>query len=164
MTERKRYRMSEVQRICSQCGQTGSLDARFCPHCGHDAEEQTLPVQQLDLPVLVGKAAVPVLLGAASLALRMGWRLLHSRWAQETVRSAAQTVVDRMSPRSEHTEQPPAQRPASRPVTPTSRSIESIERTPRAKRTIRITSTWTVGDANGTWRRGASQHTIEIDD
>jgi hypothetical protein len=29
---------------------------------------------------------------------------------------------------------------------------------------IRIRSSWAVGDANGVWRKGTSDQTIEIDD
>jgi hypothetical protein len=38
----------------------------------------------------------------------------------------------------------------------------AIQRRPR--RTIRIRSSWAVGDANGVWKKGASEHIIELDD
>jgi hypothetical protein len=34
----------------------------------------------------------------------------------------------------------------------------------RPRTTIRIRSSWAVGDANGVWRQGVSDHTIEIDE
>jgi hypothetical protein len=35
---------------------------------------------------------------------------------------------------------------------------------PRTRRSIRIRSTWAVGDARGVWRQGATEHIIEIDE
>ena len=73
--------MSEVQRICPECQTAGPLSGRYCPSCGYDFQG-ALPAPQYNLPVVLGKAAVPVLVGAASVALRIGWKLLQSRWAQ----------------------------------------------------------------------------------
>ena len=81
--------MSEVQRICPQCAAAGPLSARYCARCGHDFQGE-LPAPQSSLPVMLGRAAVPVLVGAASVALRIGWKVLQSRWAQE----AAERAVD----------------------------------------------------------------------
>jgi hypothetical protein len=75
--------MSEITRICARCGQPGPLEARHCPHCGHDAEAGVpAPLNQRNLPILIGRAALPVLAGAASLAIRAGWQLLQKRLAQ----------------------------------------------------------------------------------
>lgn len=128
--------MSEITRICAQCGQPGPLEARYCPHCGHDVEA-SVPAQlsQRNLPVLIGRAALPVLAGAASLAIRAGWQLLQKRLAQPLTTQS----------------QPPAKAPAA-----------PAQQRPR--RTIRIRSAWAVGDAHGVWRQGSSEHTIEIDD
>jgi hypothetical protein len=133
--------MSQIQRICAQCGQSSPLEARHCTQCGFDFEN-ALPAQHSNLPVLIGRAALPILAGAASLAVRAGWKLLQSRLAQ----AAAQQAV-------KHATQPPA---ASR-----SASVEP-QRTRRA--TIHIRSSWAVGDANGVWRRGSSEHTIEVEE
>jgi hypothetical protein len=128
--------MSEITRICAQCGQPGPLEARHCPHCGHDAEAG-VPAQlsQRNLPVLIGRAALPLLAGAASLALRAGWHLLQKRLAQ------------------------PLTAPSQPPV-----KTATVPEEKRPRRTIRIRSAWAVGDARGVWRQGSSEHTIEIDD
>lgn len=128
--------MSEITRICAHCGQPGPLEARHCPHCGHDVEAGVpTPLSQRNLPVLIGRAAVPLLAGAASLAIRAGWRLLQKRLT--------------------HPLATPSQPPANHEAPPSH---------PRSRRTIRIRSAWAVGDGRGIWRQGNSEHTIEIDD
>jgi hypothetical protein len=89
---------------------------------------------QNNLPALVGKAAAPVLVGVASLAVSLGWRLL-------------QGVLKR------------TEKPASQPVQV--RSSAPLQAQPRM--TIRITTTWAVGDSSGGWRQGHSEQTIEIE-
>jgi hypothetical protein len=131
--------MNEIMRICASCGRSGPLEARFCPHCGHDAEAGApTGLERRNLPVAVTRAALPVLAGVATLAVRAAWQLVRNRMA------ASLTA-------------PPPQ--AAQPT----RSIAPVA-TPRSRRVIRIRSTWAVGDANGNWRKGASDHTIEIDD
>ena len=125
--------MTEITRICPQCGQSFPLEARHCSHCGYDIDA-SLPARQNALPALVGKAAAPVLLGAASLAVSMGWKLL-------------QNVLNR-----------PA-RSASQPIQV--RTDTSVQ--PRPRTTIRITTSWAVGDSTGNWRKGHSEQTIEIE-
>jgi hypothetical protein len=137
--------MSEIQRICVQCGQTNPLDARFCARCGYDTQG-ALPAQRASLPAVVGRAALPVLVGAASLAVRAGWRLLQSRLAQPAPRAEVQL--------------PATQQDQAIPLP--SRSEMSTARP--ARRSIRIRSTWAMGDANGVWRQGSSEHIIEIDE
>ncbi|MEZ4557888.1 MAG: zinc ribbon domain-containing protein [Caldilineaceae bacterium] len=127
--------MSDVQRICPQCQANAPLDARFCPRCGYDHQAE-LPMRQSSLPATVGKAAMPVLVGAATLALRVGWKLLNSRLTA--------TEPQRM--------QPPA---------PAPRQEVALR---GGGRRIRIRSSWAVGDANGVWRQGSSEHIIEFDD
>ncbi len=133
--------MGNVQRICEQCGEGGPLEARYCPHCGND-NQATLPTPTRNLPMVIGKAALPLLAGAASLALRAGWKFLQHRLA-----TAATTAP---LPLAQTTPAPPAQQPAG-PTT-------------RPRRTVRIRSTWAVGDANGVWQQGTSDQTIEIED
>ncbi len=132
--------MSDVQRICPQCGESSAMGLQHCPHCGFNVEAG-MPMRQTSaLPATITRAALPVLAGAASLALSAGWKLLQSRLAETAARNAVTQVV----------KAPPAEtRPA-----PTN----------GAKRTIRIRSTWAVGDAHGNWRQGASEHIIEFDD
>ncbi len=133
--------MSEIQRICTQCGQSGAFDTRYCPHCGYDAQVG-LPTPRTNLPVTVAKAALPILAGVAGLAVRAGWRLLQNRLAH----AAVQTGVD-------NTVTVPRPTPAAPPAP---------QQGPR--RTIHIRSSWAMGDANGVWRQGTSDHTIEIND
>jgi hypothetical protein len=135
--------MSNVQRVCPQCAAAGSLNARYCAKCGYDFEGE-LPALASKLPLALGKAAVPVLVGAASVALRLGWKALQSRWAQAAAEKAVDVALHK-------TQSPPAPRPA-----------DAVERRPR--RTVTIRSAWSVGDANGVWRQGYSEHRIDLDE
>jgi predicted amidophosphoribosyltransferase len=134
--------MNEISRICAQCSKPGPLDARYCPHCGYDTTSGAPALRQYELPVVFGKAALPVLAGAASLMVRAVWKLMKSQAA----RRAAQRTVQAIT-------QPAPVQPAV--VQPAPR---------RTRRTIHIRSSWAVGDANGVWRKGSSEQTIEIDD
>lgn len=125
--------MTEVSRICPQCGNHFALEARHCSHCGYDMEA-ALPAPQSMLPALVGKAAAPLLVGAASLAASVGWRFLQMLLSRPAKPSA-----------------PPIQVRADASVRPQSRMR------------IRITTSWVVGDASGNWRKGHSEQTIEIE-
>ena len=49
--------MSNVTRICTQCGHGNTLDARYCAQCGYDSQANLPAVPQVNLPALVGKAA-----------------------------------------------------------------------------------------------------------
>lgn len=137
--------MSNVQRVCVQCGGGNPVEARFCAHCGYDTQA-ALPAPRTSLPVVIGRAAVPVLVGAASLMVRAGWKYVQSRLAQATVNVNAPVNapkppigVSQASPRSEA-------------IAPR-----------RAKRTVHIRSSWAVNN-NGVWQQGHSEHTIEMDD
>jgi hypothetical protein len=135
-----------VQRICVQCGASGPLEARYCARCGYDSQGQ-LPAPPQNLSLAIGKAAMPVMLGVASLALRMGWKLLQSRWTKETARATAATVLNQIQPAS------------SQPLQP---SVQAEVAPARRRRTIHIRSSWAVGDANGVWRQGHTEHHIEL--
>ncbi len=132
--------MATVYRICAACGKNTPLEARHCPHCGHDTQSGLPVSQSAGLPAVVGKAAVPVLVTAGTLAARILWRLVRDR-ASHVAATALQPA-----PRSQ-----PAVREETAPA-------------PRRKSTIHIRSTWAVGDANGVWRQGQTEHHIEIDD
>lgn len=106
---------------------------------------------QQNLPMVIGKAALPVLAGVASLALRAGWKLLRSRLAQEAAQNAIQVGASKAA-----TSLVNAAKNAPAPAT-------QSDPVPKVKRTIRIRSTWAVGDANGIRQQGSSDHTIEID-
>lgn len=125
--------MTEISRICPQCGQNFPLEARHCSHCGYDMEASLLTTQST-LPALIGKAAAPVLLGAASLVVSVGWKLL-----QNMLNRSAQSVE---RPIQVRTDAPAQTRPRS---------------------TIRITTSWAIGDSSGNWRKGHSEQTIEIE-
>jgi hypothetical protein len=125
--------MTEISRICPQCGESFPLDARHCSHCGHDIDA-SLPAPQNTLPALVGKAAAPVLVGAASLAVSLGWKLL-------------QNMLNRSA------------KPANQPIQV--RTDAPIQQ--QSRMTIRITTSWAVGDSTGNWRKGHSEQTIEIE-
>lgn len=127
--------MSQVQRICGACGRSNPVEARYCAHCGVDSQA-ALPAPRTSLPVALGQAALPVLIGAAGLAVRAGWRLIQSKWARNLAQQA-------LTPHPTESPAPPPARP---------------------KRTMHIRSAWAVSDGQGNWKRGMSEHTIELDD
>lgn len=139
--------MSEVQRICPECGEPGPLTARYCPHCGADSQA-ALPAPRATLPAVLTKAALPLLAGAASLALRAGWKLLQSRMAASATANVTEHAIQSL--RSARIHQAPT------------RSEQAPA--PRPRRTIRIRSAWAVTDGNGVQRSGVSEHQIELDD
>jgi ribosomal protein L40E len=135
-------KMSEVQRVCMQCGAGNPVEARYCAHCGYDTQA-ALPAPRASLPVVIGRAALPVLVGAASLAVRAGWKLLQNRLAQAPIKAAVN--VPPAQPR--HVPQnPPAPVPRTDIVMPR-----------RARRTIHIRSSWAVTTGNGVWQQGHSE-------
>ena len=142
--------MNEVQRICPQCAAAGPLAARYCAKCGYDFQGE-LPVPQNNLPVMLGRAAVPVLVGAASVALRIGWKALQSRWAQAAAEKAIDAAINKRQ----------TQPPSPQQQTP---AVRVTDLRTRPRRSITIRSAWSVGDANGVWRQGFSEHRIDIDD
>ena len=142
--------MSDIQRICAQCGASVPLNVRYCGSCGYDFQGE-LPVPQSNLPAVISKAALPVLLGAASLALRVGWQVLQSRWGQAAAEQAVNSVLGKA--------QPPAKPAPTQPPAPIERAPA-----PRSRRTITIRSAWSMGDANGVWRQGYSEQRIDLDD
>ena len=127
--------MSDVSKICPQCGSSNTLDARYCARCGCDTQS-SLPALQNNLPLVLSKAAVPVLAGAVGLAASIGWKLLQGLLNQ-TARPPINVA------RSEST------------------AIQPAAQTPR--RTIHIRTAWAIGDSSGNWRRGESEQTIEFD-
>jgi hypothetical protein len=127
--------MSNVSRICPQCGHGNAMDTRYCAQCGYDSQS-TLPApQQANLPAVIGKAAVPVLVGAASLALSAGLKLLQNALSKP----------------------PTAQQPIQ------VRSGQSKgEVAKRGRMTITIRTSWAVGDSSGKWEKGQAEQTIEL--
>ena len=127
--------MSNVTRICPQCGHGNALDARHCAQCGYDTQA-TLPVPLSNqLPAVITKAAVPVLVGAASLALTAGFKLLQGMLSQP----------------AKNTQHPIQVKQQALPAK-------------RGKMTIRVTTSWAVGDSSGAWRKGVAEQTIEFDE
>lgn len=143
--------MSEIQRICVECGAPTPLSARYCGACGYDFEGELPVPQSVNLPAVIGKAALPVLLAAGSVALRMGWRIMQSRWAQA---AAEKAVTAALTPGRAPAKAAPIQKatPGEHPPAP------------RGRRTITIRSSWAVGDANGVWRQGVSEQRIDLDE
>ena len=136
--------MSNVQRVCVQCGEGNPVESRFCSHCGYDSQS-SLPAQRANLPAVIGRAALPVLVGAASLIVRAGWKLLQSRLTQPP------------APALPAIQQPTIPQPNLQPRTDATPSR-------RAKRTIHIRSAWAVNNGNGVWQQGTSEQMIELDD
>jgi hypothetical protein len=125
--------MSNVSRICPQCGHGNPMETRYCAQCGYDSQANLPAVQQTNLPAVIGKAAVPVLVGAASLALSAGWKLL-------------QNVLSKPAP------QQPIQ----------VKSTDKGEVTKRGRVTITVRTSWAVGDSSGRWEKGQAEQTIEL--
>lgn len=99
--------------------------------------------QSSNLPMVVTRAALPVLATAGTLAARLLWKLVRDR----ILPSATLTV---------RTEPPaPLALREEQPLAPPSQ---------RSRRSIRIRTSWAVGDANGVQRQGYTDQTIEFDD
>lgn len=139
-------KMSKVERMCVQCGEGNSVEARYCARCGYDSQA-ALPVQRSNLPAVIGRAALPVLVGAAGLVVRAGWKLLQSRLAQASVSSVVNVPPQSFVPP---------------PLMPQPRTDLVPNR--RAKRTVHIRSAWSVNNGDGVWRQGTSEQTIEFED
>lgn len=156
--------MGNVQRICKRCGVSGPLEARYCPHCGYDSQasdglgmtnQSQPPMNMKKIRAEIGKVALPILAGAASLALRAGWKVLQDRLANTSPEDAAAALRNLTKPQStqqSRSTEPPTQRP------------RTNVSTAKPRRTVHIRSSWAVGDSNGNWRRGTSEHTLEFDD
>ncbi len=136
--------MAQVHRICPQCGNNVRLEDRFCPHCGFDTRQE-LPATRSNVPATLGRAALPVAAGLAGLVVRVGWRLLRGYLANPGKSAPAPSHSTALTRKN-----------ASQPA--------PLERPRRPRRTIRIRSTWAIGDANGIWRQGSQEHIIEIED
>lgn len=134
--------MSEIKRICVQCGHGNAMDARYCAQCGYDSQG-ALPAPRTNLPMVIGQAALPVLVGVAGLVVRAGWRLLQHRLNQAITPAQVNPA-------------PPAPQPAPPALPGTGLR--------RARRTLHIRSSWAVNHGDGIWRQGVSEQHIEIDD
>ena len=128
--------MSEVFRVCPNCGQDVAVTARHCGECGYNAQGGYPLEGRNNLPAVVAKVGLPVAAGLAGLALRAGMQLL-----QKQLPVLANNALNRSAPR------PP-----------------SPSRQGRGSRFIHIRSKWAVRDRNGVWQSGEEEHTIEIDE
>lgn len=127
--------MSNVTRICPQCGFGNGMENRYCAQCGADTHASLPMTQGSNLPAVIGKAALPVLVGAASLAISMGWKLL-------------QGVLSK----------PPTQGQGPAPL-----QVKSTPLVPtRGRMTVTIRTSWAAGDSSGRWEKGQSEQTIEL--
>lgn len=131
--------MAEVNRICPACGKNSPLEARYCPHCGHDASTGVPMTTGSNLPATITKAALPVLATAGTLALRMMWRMLRQQFLTPVSNVTATTNA---VPQRTQSEQPVR----------------------RSGKSIRIRTAWAVGDANGIQRQGYSDQQIDYDE
>jgi hypothetical protein len=128
--------MSEVFRVCPNCGQDVAMAARHCSECGYNTQDGYPLERRNNLPAMVAKVGLPVAAGLTGLVLRAGWQLL-----QKQLPTLTANALNRSAPR-----------PPTRP------------RTGRGSRFIHIRSKWAVGDRSGVWQTGEEEHTIEIDD
>ena len=135
--------MSNVTRICPQCGHGNGMEDRYCAACGADTQASLPATQGANLPAVIGKAALPVLVGAASLALSAGWKLLQGALSRPAAQPQTQI------------------QPQTQPQTPI--QVKSAPLAPRrARMTVTIRTSWAVGDSSGRWERGQSEQTIEF--
>lgn len=132
--------MSEVFRVCPNCGQDVAITARHCGDCGYNAQDGYALERRNSLPAMVAKVGLPVAAGLAGLALRAGLQLL-----QKQLPAVGANARNRSAPR-------PTERPTARP------------RKRGSGRFIHIRSKWAVGDRNGVWQSGEEEHIIEVDD
>lgn len=132
--------MSEVFRICPECGGSVALSQKHCGACGYDGSSGQ-PLARRSLPATVVQAALPVVAGLTTLALRSGWRFVRKQLEARTMSGA---------------EESPAPVVKAQPATAPPRRVSG--------RRIHIRSSWVVGDAAGNWQKGHAEHTIEIDD
>jgi len=145
--------MSDVYRICSQCGKRmNEIDHRFCPDCGADSHAD-LSVPESSLAIAATKAALPILVGTVSLALRFGLKLLQSRAAISAAQNAS--TLSRFSASL-------ATNNASTLSTDSGSGKSNISK--QGRRRIHIRTAWSMGDSNGNWRKGQSEHIIDIDE
>ena len=64
--------MSEVFRVCPNCGQDVAMAARHCGACGYNTQGGYPLEGRNNLPAMVTKVGLPVAVGLAGLALRAG--------------------------------------------------------------------------------------------
>lgn len=140
--------MTEVYRICQNCGEQSQLSTSYCPHCGANVATGVPVTSQKHLPIPTGKALLPLAAGAVGLLARAAWKLVQSKEIKQAALHAVEQVVqDKLSGQQ-------GSKPAARTTTVHTKS----------RRTIRIQSRWAVGNEAGVQRRGQSEHIIEIDD
>ncbi len=163
--------MAKLSRVCPHCGEQGELESAFCASCGESNSPDTAQrsanrsIDESDkvgsLPIQLRKAALPLLAGAAGLIVQVGWRLLQSKTARDVALNAANSALQsRVQTHMAKGHAPIEPSAATHPVSRQSGSVVAR----RQGRTIRIRSSWAVGDASGVLRQGQSEHTIEIDD
>ena len=128
--------MSEVFRVCPNCGQDVAMAARHCSECGYNTQDGYPLERRNNLPAVVAKVGLPVAAGLTGLVLRAGWQLLRKQ-----LPALAANALSQRAPRS--------------PAQPRKR---------RGARFIHIRSKWAVGDRDGVWQSGEEEHTIEVDD
>ena len=90
--------MSNITRICPQCGHGNDMDAQYCAQCGYDTQANLPVPQPRTLPAVIGKAAVPVLVGAASLAISAGWKLVQSMLTRPAPQPPIQVTRGEVAP------------------------------------------------------------------
>ncbi len=137
--------MSEVFRICPNCGQDVAMAARHCGACGYNTQDG-YPLERRNLPTVVAKAAMPVVVGLTGLALRAAVALLRQQLPTLAANALRKTAAA-----------PPTQKSAPQSTRP------AQQRTGRTGPVIRIRSKWAIGDGNGVWKSGEEERIIEVD-
>lgn len=132
--------MSEVFRICPQCGGSVALSQKHCGSCGFDGSSGK-PLARRNLPATIAQAALPIVAGLTTLAVRSGLRLLRRQIEART---------------------PTQSGPSTAPLVPNQTTVPA--QSGSVRRRIHIRSSWVVGDGAGNWQQGQSEHTIEIEE
>ena len=129
--------MSDIERICPECGAANAVDVHFCGACAAPLSSTALARRQSALPTTFEPKDAALAVGAtglAAVALRVGTVL---------VKQVAQMLADRRDD------------PAPAPL---------AEREPRRRPVMRIRRSWAIGDSSGLRQWGNEDITIYDED
>ena len=73
--DQKESGMSEVFRVCPNCGEDVAMAARHCSECGYNTQDGYPLERRNNLPAMVARVGLPVAAGLTGLVLRAGWQL-----------------------------------------------------------------------------------------
>lgn len=125
--------MSDVERICPECGAANAVDVHFCGACAAPLSSRALARRESTLPAKIEPKNAALAVGAtgvAAVALRVGTVL---------VKQVAKTLLDR-----ERDDEP----------------APLAEREPEGRPVMHIKRSWAIGDSTGVRQWGSEDITI----